>query len=58
MIVFCLVGQMSGTTATLVIVDGWIVTVACVGDSRCVLDAQGIATPLTVDHRLDGNEEE
>lgn len=51
-------GQTSGTTATLVIVDGWTVTAACVGDSRCVLDAQGIATPLTIDHRLDGNEEE
>ncbi|KAG0561536.1 hypothetical protein KC19_9G071300 [Ceratodon purpureus] len=51
-------GQTSGTTATLVIVDGWTVTVACVGDSRCVLDAQGIATALTIDHRLDGNDEE
>lgn len=38
--------------------DGWTVTAACVGDSRCILDAQGIATPLTIDHRLDGNEEE
>jgi hypothetical protein len=28
----------SGTTATIVVVDGWIVTVACVGDSRCILD--------------------
>ncbi|XP_024369090.1 probable protein phosphatase 2C 5 [Physcomitrium patens] len=51
-------GQTSGTTATLVIVDGWTVTAACVGDSRCVLDAQGVATPLTIDHRLDSNEEE
>jgi len=51
-------GQTSGTTATLVIVDGWTVTVGCVGDSRCVLDAQGVATSLTIDHRLDGNDEE
>jgi len=53
-----LAGQTSGTTATLVIVDGWTVTVGCVGDSRCVLDAQGVATSLTIDHRLDGNDEE
>jgi hypothetical protein len=51
-------GQPSGTTATLVIVDGWTVTVACVGDSRCILDAQGTVTALTIDHRLDSNEEE
>ncbi|XP_024388376.1 probable protein phosphatase 2C 5 isoform X2 [Physcomitrium patens] len=51
-------GKTSGTTATLVIVDGWTITVACVGDSRCVLDAQGVATPLTIDHRFDDNIEE
>ena len=51
-------GQASGTTATLVIVDGWTVTVGCVGDSRCVLDAQGVATALTIDHRLESNNEE
>ncbi|CAI9096149.1 OLC1v1032232C1 [Oldenlandia corymbosa var. corymbosa] len=52
-------GQTSGTTATLVIVDGWTVTVACVGDSRCILDTQGGAvSALTVDHRLEENIEE
>ncbi|KAI3410714.1 PPM-type phosphatase domain-containing protein [Psidium guajava] len=52
-------GETSGTTATFVIVDGWTVTVACVGDSRCVLDAQGGAVSnLTVDHRLEDNVEE
>ncbi|KAG8652224.1 probable protein phosphatase 2C 15 isoform X1 [Manihot esculenta] len=52
-------GETSGTTATFVIVDGWTVTVASVGDSRCILDAQGgsIST-LTVDHRLEENVEE
>ena len=41
------------------IVDRWTVTVACVGDSRCVLDAQGgIVSDLTVDHRLEENVEE
>ncbi|XP_016458668.2 putative protein phosphatase 2C 15 isoform X2 [Nicotiana tabacum] len=52
-------GQTSGTTATFVIVDGWTVTVACVGDSRCILDTQGGAvSELTVDHRLEENAEE
>lgn len=34
-------------------------TVACVGDSRCILDAQssGVSS-LTVDHRLEENVEE
>nr|GEV02987.1 probable protein phosphatase 2C 15 [Tanacetum cinerariifolium] len=52
-------GQTSGTTATFVIVDRWTVTVASVGDSRCILDAQGGAvSELTVDHRLEENQEE
>ncbi|KAJ6721175.1 ALPHABET ISOFORM E-RELATED [Salix viminalis] len=52
-------GETSGTTATFVIVDRWTVTVASVGDSRCILDAQGGAVfSLTVDHRLQENMEE
>jgi serine/threonine protein phosphatase PrpC len=51
-------GKPSGTTATIVVVDGWTVTAACVGDSRCILDSQGVVTNLTVDHRLDTNQEE
>ncbi|KAG0578273.1 hypothetical protein KC19_4G010700 [Ceratodon purpureus] len=51
-------GKFSGTTATLVIVDGLTVTAACVGDSRCVLDAEGTVKALTIDHRLETNEEE
>ncbi|KAG8639126.1 probable protein phosphatase 2C 15 isoform X2 [Manihot esculenta] len=52
-------GETSGTTATFVIVDGWTVTVASVGDTRCILDAQGGAiSTLTVDHRLEENMEE
>ncbi|XP_058760816.1 probable protein phosphatase 2C 15 [Vicia villosa] len=52
-------GETSGTTATFVIVDRWTVTVASVGDSRCILDTQGGAvTTLTVDHRLEDNTEE
>ncbi|KAK4760624.1 hypothetical protein SAY87_005517 [Trapa incisa] len=52
-------GETSGTTATFVVVDGWTVTAACVGDSRCILDTQGsVVSNLTVDHRLEDNAEE
>lgn len=52
-------GETSGTTATFVIIDGWTVTVASVGDSRCILDTQGgVVSLLTVDHRLEENVEE
>ncbi|WOL15998.1 putative protein phosphatase 2C 33 [Canna indica] len=52
-------GETSGTTATLVVVDRWTVTVASVGDSRCILDAKdGVVSLLTVDHRLEENVEE
>lgn len=57
--ILLLTGKTSGTTATFVIVDGLMVTVASVGDSRCVLDAQGCSvSDLTVDHRLEENAEE
>ncbi|VFQ86880.1 unnamed protein product [Cuscuta campestris] len=49
----------SGTTVTFVIIEGWVVTVASVGDSRCVLEsAEGGIYYLSADHRLEGNEEE
>ncbi|KAJ3676994.1 hypothetical protein LUZ60_002718 [Juncus effusus] len=49
----------SGTTVTLAIVDGWVVTVASVGDSRCILEsAEGSVYHLSADHRLEENEEE
>ncbi|EAY90329.1 hypothetical protein OsI_11907 [Oryza sativa Indica Group] len=49
----------SGTTVTFVIIDGWVVTVASVGDSRCILEsAEGSVYFLSADHRLDTNEEE
>ncbi|XP_042501060.1 probable protein phosphatase 2C 5 [Macadamia integrifolia] len=52
-------GETSGTTATFVVIDGWTVTVASVGDSRCILDAHGgVVSLLTVDHRLEENAEE
>ncbi|PSS28844.1 Protein like [Actinidia chinensis var. chinensis] len=52
-------GETSGTTVTFVVIDGWTVTVASVGDSRCILDTQVcVVSLLTVDHRLEENEEE
>ncbi|KAH7574655.1 hypothetical protein JRO89_XS03G0327200 [Xanthoceras sorbifolium] len=52
-------GETSGTTVTFVVIDGWTVTVASVGDSRCILDTQGgVVSLLTVDHRLEENVEE
>lgn len=51
--------QTSGTTATFVIIEGWIITVASVGDSRCILEsAEGELYYLSEDHRLECNEEE
>ncbi|CAN1197957.1 Probable protein phosphatase 2C 5 [Linum perenne] len=52
-------GETSGTTVTFVVIDGWTITVASVGDSRCILDTQkGLVSLLTVDHRLEDNVEE
>ncbi|XP_015081155.1 probable protein phosphatase 2C 12 isoform X1 [Solanum pennellii] len=51
--------QKSGTTVTFVIIEGWVVTVASVGDSLCVLEsAEGGIYHLSADHRLECNEEE
>jgi serine/threonine protein phosphatase PrpC len=43
---------------TLVIIDGSVVTVASVGDSCCVLEAEGSIYYLSADHRFDASEEE
>ncbi|GMH23229.1 hypothetical protein Nepgr_025072 [Nepenthes gracilis] len=52
-------GQESGTTATFVIIDGRVVTVASVGDSNCILEsAEGGIYCLSADHRLEDNVEE
>ncbi|KAL6521952.1 hypothetical protein OROMI_031829 [Orobanche minor] len=49
----------SGTTVTFVIIEGWILTVASVGDSRAVLEsAEGGIYYLSADHRLECSEEE
>ena len=46
-----------GTTAVLAFVDGSTLTVANVGDTRCVLAHDGQAVRLTVDHKPDLPEE-
>ncbi|KAL3617934.1 hypothetical protein CASFOL_038255 [Castilleja foliolosa] len=51
--------RISGTTVTFVIIEGWVLTVASVGDSRGVLEsAEGTIYYLSADHRLDCSEEE
>ncbi|KAL4583589.1 hypothetical protein LXL04_008167 [Taraxacum kok-saghyz] len=51
--------QSSGTTVTFVIVEGSVITVASVGDSRCILEsADGGLYYLSADHRLECSEEE
>ncbi|KAF7851528.1 hypothetical protein BT93_L3748 [Corymbia citriodora subsp. variegata] len=51
--------QTSGTTVTFLIIEGWVITVASVGDSRCILEsAEGTIYYLSADHRLECNEEE
>ena len=51
--------QTSGTTVTFVIIEGWVITVASVGDSRCIFEsAEGGIYYLSADHRLECNEEE
>ena len=51
--------QTSGTTVTFMIIEGWVLTVASVGDSRCTLEsAEGDIFYLSADHRLECNEEE
>ncbi|KAH9689577.1 putative protein phosphatase 2C 5 [Citrus sinensis] len=46
---FC---ETSGTTVTFVVIDGWTVTVASVGDSRCILDTQGGIVSLLTRERV------
>ncbi|TVU09831.1 hypothetical protein EJB05_43327, partial [Eragrostis curvula] len=56
---FQAVAETSGTTVTFVIIDEWVVTVASVGDSRCILEsADGSVYYLSADHRFDSNPEE
>ncbi|KAL4567124.1 hypothetical protein LXL04_022698 [Taraxacum kok-saghyz] len=51
--------QSSGTTVTFVIVEGSVITVASVGDSRCILEsADGGLYYLSAYHRLECSEEE
>ncbi|KAL6655447.1 hypothetical protein ACP70R_006273 [Stipagrostis hirtigluma subsp. patula] len=56
---FQAVAETSGTTVTFVIIDEWVVTVASVGDSRCILEsADGSVYYLSADHRFDSNPDE
>ena len=50
-------GYDSGTTAILAIIHGRHLTVANVGDSRCVLCRNGIAIDMSIDHKPDDTKE-
>ncbi|KAL6207807.1 hypothetical protein ACLB2K_018760 [Fragaria x ananassa] len=51
--------QTSGTTVTFVIIEGWVISVASVGDSRCIVEpAEGGVYYLSADHRLECSEDE
>lgn len=55
----CISAQTSGTTVTFMIIEGWVITVASVGDSRCVLEsAEGGIYYMSADHRLECDVEE
>lgn len=55
----CMSAQTSGTTVTFMIIEGWVITVASVGDSRCVLEsAEGGIYYMSADHRLECDGEE
>jgi len=57
--VFDFSARTSGTTVTFAIIEGLFITVASVGDSRCILEsAEGDIYYLSADHRLECNEEE
>ena len=57
--VFALSARTSGTTVTFAVIEGLFITVASVGDSRCILEsAEGDIYYLSADHRLECNVEE
>eukprot|EP00884_Botryococcus_braunii_P001961 jgi/Botrbrau1/11766/Bobra.0195s0091.1 len=51
-------GARDGSTLTVVVVTGWLVTCANVGDSRAYVDAGGTPVQITADHRLVFNQAE
>lgn len=51
-------GQHAGTTVTVVLVTGWLTSVANVGDSCAVLDTGACVLELTKPHRLQTNMDE
>ena len=51
--------QTSGITITFVTIEGWVVIVASIGDSRCIFEsAEGDIYHLSANHRFECDEEE
>ena len=42
----------AGTTCTLALVSGWLLTVANTGDSNAVIDDGVVASEITLSHRI------
>ncbi|BDA51003.1 probable protein phosphatase 2C 5 at N-terminal half [Coccomyxa sp. Obi] len=49
---FACTGHTAGTTVTIIIQCGWLLTIAGLGDSRAVLDTGADIVQLSVDHRV------
>lgn len=55
----CSAAKTSRTVITFVILEGWIITAASMGDSRCISEsAEGDIYYLSTDHRLECSKEE
>ena len=50
--------QLSGSTMSLAIVSGWLLTFANTGDSNAILDTGGKVTEITCSHRIQANKAE
>lgn len=55
---YLMTGKLSGTTLTVAVLMDWLLTVACVGDSKAALDVGTAVLELTPEHRVQTHEGE